>query len=492
MERPGAQKSSNPLKKLPRHKRHRIASQVKTGKTFSTNERATVAELQDQILFYLNEYMVHKTEGRILHRRFCKDFEGWTRPIWSKVSTPLRTKLRNELENRGVVFNNKFKEISDKLTNLIELGYQTSGETDYGSIISSYESDNSESNIGKGKQPIYNKSGLEPRTPTTNPKAACTVSDAYSGTGPEACARTNPEDPDPSVQQEHLGFHRQPFANIPFHIREEQLTQEEDGPASMYTQRDLESHFSHQDPRNAAKYGYGMEYDTRRPRPQFRHAHHQGYEDPRQFRHDYYQGYDDQRPYTNYLPRSRHGQWQQQYFHTGPKAYYTQVPQPEAHQNQEKEVDEKKLERNIDRMIRAYTTNEDKSTGEEDDFFRPKLLKFKENCTRWEIPEDTMPKVFPLMLTGKAAEYYTGIISPNRPGINDMIAQIQAHFETRGQLCTNSLKANGTSSPRQKLGTEFLAARREARKIIRRTIPPVPAGYEIKKQIAKKPWQRAE
>ncbi|KAG6183502.1 hypothetical protein E4U36_002642 [Claviceps purpurea] len=142
MERQGAQKSSNPLKKLPRHKRHRIASQVKTGKTFSTDEvhpnlelsrkygtanwrhdegkpiakpnTATVAELQDQILFYLNEYMVHKTKGRILHRRFCEDFEGWTRPIWSKVSTPLRTKLRNELENRGVVFSNEFEEESDE------------------------------------------------------------------------------------------------------------------------------------------------------------------------------------------------------------------------------------------------------------------------------------------------------------------------------------------------------------------------------------------
>ncbi|KAG6227840.1 hypothetical protein E4U26_001437 [Claviceps purpurea] len=142
MERQGAQKSSNPLKKLPRHKRHRIASQVKTGKTFSTDEvhpnlelsrkygtanwrhdegkpiakpnTATVAELQDQILFYLNEYMAHKTKGRIFHRRFCEDFDGWTRPIWSKVSTPLRTKLRNELENRGVVFSNEFEEESDE------------------------------------------------------------------------------------------------------------------------------------------------------------------------------------------------------------------------------------------------------------------------------------------------------------------------------------------------------------------------------------------
>ncbi|KAG6321874.1 hypothetical protein E4U22_001186, partial [Claviceps purpurea] len=74
----------------------------------------TVAELQDQILFYLNEYLVHETKGRILHRRFCEDFEGWTRPIWSKVSTPLRTKLRNELDNRGVVFSNEFEEESDE------------------------------------------------------------------------------------------------------------------------------------------------------------------------------------------------------------------------------------------------------------------------------------------------------------------------------------------------------------------------------------------
>ncbi|KAG6293381.1 hypothetical protein E4U09_003019 [Claviceps aff. purpurea] len=115
MERPGAQKSSNPLKKLPRHKRRRIASQVKTGRTFSTNELQSLpALLQDQILFYLNEYLIHKTKGRTFHRRFCEDFEGWTRPIWSKVSTPLRIKLRNELENRGVVLSNEFVEKSDE------------------------------------------------------------------------------------------------------------------------------------------------------------------------------------------------------------------------------------------------------------------------------------------------------------------------------------------------------------------------------------------
>ncbi|KAG6122763.1 hypothetical protein E4U13_001299 [Claviceps humidiphila] len=92
--------------------------------------------------------------------------------------------------------------------------------------------------------------------------------------------------------------------------------------------------------------------------------------------------------------------------------------------------EKRELERNIDRVIRAYTTSEDKYTGEEDDFFRPKLQTFQEKCTRWEIPEDTMPKKISLMLTGKAAKYYTGTIAPNRPGINDMIAQIQAHFKT--------------------------------------------------------------
>ncbi|KAG6052576.1 hypothetical protein E4U17_005653 [Claviceps sp. LM77 group G4] len=75
------------------------------------------------------------------------------------------------------------------------------------------------------------------------------------------------------------------------------------------------------------------------------------------------------------------------------------------------ESEKKELERNIDRVIRAYTTNENKYTGEEDDFFRPKLLKFRE-----------------------AAEYYTENISPNKPGINDMIAQIQAHFETEANF----------------------------------------------------------
>ncbi|KAG6162131.1 hypothetical protein E4U51_006590 [Claviceps purpurea] len=84
------------------------------GKPIAKPNTATVAELQDQILFYLNEYLVHETKGRILHRRFCEDFEGWTRPIWSKVSTPLRTKLRNELDNRGVVFSNEFEEESDE------------------------------------------------------------------------------------------------------------------------------------------------------------------------------------------------------------------------------------------------------------------------------------------------------------------------------------------------------------------------------------------
>ncbi|KAG6063205.1 hypothetical protein E4U32_001491 [Claviceps aff. humidiphila group G2b] len=78
---------------------------------------------------------------------------------------------------------------------------------------------------------------------------------------------------------------------------------------------------------------------------------------------------------------------------------------------------------------------DDKYSGEEDDFFRPKqkLDKFRENCTRWEVTEEAKAKLFPLMLTDKAAEYHTRTISPNRPGINDMIAQIQANFETEAK-----------------------------------------------------------
>ncbi|KAG6042526.1 hypothetical protein E4U39_005773 [Claviceps sp. Clav50 group G5] len=126
--------------------------------------------------------------------------------------------------------------------------------------MSSYESINPGSNIGKGKQPIYNKSGLDPRTP--NPKDARVPDIAHVPAPiptpiqapapkrlfvqpPKYSPGPAPKDtssilsrnasPDFNVQQEHLGFHRYPFANIPFHIREEQLTPE--------------SHFSHQDPR---------------------------------------------------------------------------------------------------------------------------------------------------------------------------------------------------------------------------------------------------
>ncbi|KAG6074473.1 hypothetical protein E4U16_003911, partial [Claviceps sp. LM84 group G4] len=45
---------------------------------------------------------------------------------------------------------------------------------------------------------------------------------------------------------------------------------------------------------------------------------------------------------------------------------------------------------------------------DEDDFFRPKLSKLQEHCTHWEITDHAKAKLFPLMLTGKATEYYTG------------------------------------------------------------------------------------
>ncbi|KAG6043536.1 hypothetical protein E4U39_004405 [Claviceps sp. Clav50 group G5] len=121
------------------------------------------------------------------------------------------------------------------------------------------------------------------------------------------------------------------------------------------------------------------------------------------------------------------------------------------------------LERNMDRVIKAYTANDDKYSGEEDDFFRPKLSKSQEHC--------------------KAAEYYTGTIAPNRPGINDMIAQIQTHFETEanfelfeGQWEELTFHKVVKENPDKSLD------RRGTRKIVRRIIPPGPTGYEIEEQ----------
>ncbi|KAG6103106.1 hypothetical protein E4U13_000729, partial [Claviceps humidiphila] len=218
-------------------------------------------------------------------------------------------------------------------------------------------------------------------------------------------------------------------------------------------------------------------YDYRGP-PRFHrpyppsqgYSSYHGYRDPRetsQFDRPYSKSHEDPR-FHQYGPPT-YEPWWQPYFHSGPQGYYPRTPyqpqqyyshndkeprtsqpphppsptnnnndnpvtKPQNHKHQMTESEKRELERNVYRVIRMYTTSENKYTGEEDDFFRPKLLKFREICTQWEIPEDTMPKLFPLMLTGKAAEYCTGNISPNKPGINDMIAQIQAHFETEANF----------------------------------------------------------
>ncbi|KAG6288740.1 hypothetical protein E4U09_005390, partial [Claviceps aff. purpurea] len=46
------------------------------------------------------------------------------------------SKLKAELEHRGLTLNEKCKENSDKLADITTRGYETSGETDWGSIIS--------------------------------------------------------------------------------------------------------------------------------------------------------------------------------------------------------------------------------------------------------------------------------------------------------------------------------------------------------------------
>ncbi|KAG6221831.1 hypothetical protein E4U26_005700 [Claviceps purpurea] len=97
---------------------------------------ATEEQVNDRILFYLNDYLVYETSRQILHRRFCEDFEEWTTATWLKAAKPLRSRLKAELEHRGLTLNEKCKENSDKLADIITRGYETSGETDWGSIMS--------------------------------------------------------------------------------------------------------------------------------------------------------------------------------------------------------------------------------------------------------------------------------------------------------------------------------------------------------------------
>ncbi|KAG6145343.1 hypothetical protein E4U37_000773, partial [Claviceps purpurea] len=85
-------------------------------------DEAQEEDIQDRVLFYLNEYLVHKVQGRVLRRRFREDFEGWTKPTWSRVSEPLRTKLRHELETYGLIFNPNLSLVPDMLAEYVEQG----------------------------------------------------------------------------------------------------------------------------------------------------------------------------------------------------------------------------------------------------------------------------------------------------------------------------------------------------------------------------------
>ncbi|KAG5912712.1 hypothetical protein E4U61_008033 [Claviceps capensis] len=86
---------------------------------------ATEEELQDRVLCYLNEYLTCDVTGQYLHRRFCEDFEGWTTSTWSRVSKPLRLKLRNELESLGLIFNADLANVSEKLAEHLARGQRS-------------------------------------------------------------------------------------------------------------------------------------------------------------------------------------------------------------------------------------------------------------------------------------------------------------------------------------------------------------------------------
>ncbi|KAG6155901.1 hypothetical protein E4U37_000788 [Claviceps purpurea] len=63
--------------------------------------------------------MDYNVKGRILHRRFCRDFRRWTEPVWSRANKQLRTKLRNVLETHDIFFNANVHLALEKLAELL-------------------------------------------------------------------------------------------------------------------------------------------------------------------------------------------------------------------------------------------------------------------------------------------------------------------------------------------------------------------------------------
>jgi hypothetical protein len=67
--------------------------------------------------------------------------------------------------------------------------------------------------------------------------------------------------------------------------------------------------------------------------------------------------------------------------------------------------------------------------GDRQDNFNLKLVIFRDICARVELPENAYKKALPIMLKGRALEYYyTGLIQKNLE-FNQLCTAIEQHFE---------------------------------------------------------------
>jgi hypothetical protein len=67
--------------------------------------------------------------------------------------------------------------------------------------------------------------------------------------------------------------------------------------------------------------------------------------------------------------------------------------------------------------------------GDGQDNFNLKLIIFRDICARVELPENAYKKALPIMLKGRALEYYyTGLIQKNLE-FNQLCTAIEQHFE---------------------------------------------------------------
>ncbi|KAG6091918.1 hypothetical protein E4U31_007079 [Claviceps sp. LM219 group G6] len=147
-QRTGTLQYANTMKIFPKYRRRIITRQVKAGMAYldtkmhadlanlrkdgTTNwhrvddyrpvdpDYAMEEKLNDRILFYLDDYLIHNIKRPVLHRQVCEDFQRWTKPVWSRANKKLRTKLRNMMETHDVFFNAHMHLVPEMLAEFVE------------------------------------------------------------------------------------------------------------------------------------------------------------------------------------------------------------------------------------------------------------------------------------------------------------------------------------------------------------------------------------